>query len=48
MSVLAAQEVRNVDGVRLGRVGAIGKNIGTLGAADIGQSVSETMRHEKG
>ena len=31
MSVLAAQEVGNIDGVLVGRVAAIGKDVRTLG-----------------
>ena len=48
VSVLAAQEVGYIDSVLVGRVAAIGENVGTLSEADIGQFVNEGMRGEKG
>lgn len=36
MSVLAAQEVGNIDGVLVGGAATVGNNVGALGEAKIG------------
>lgn len=48
LSVLAAQEVWNIDSVLVGGVAAVGKNVGALGEVGVSRCVSERLRGEKG